>query len=109
MDLNSIFMVGRINGTPKLVKEKGQSKLTFKLSNTHSTHTFDDDKKEYRKETGVFNVCLWRKAGDKIADYIKKDTRISVNGRLSMKDKEITIIAYTVQLLDKPRESQNNY
>ena len=112
-DLNSIFMVGRIYNDPIIgnnVKTK-EHVIQFDLLNNYNT--FDDESKEYKKETGIYPVILFGKAGEKLAPYLKKGNRVGVNGRLKFIPVEgkfkdtglIKIVAYVVQLLDSKTKS----
>lgn len=97
-DPNSVFLVGRLKGEAELVVDGVTPKLTFQLMNKYNV--FDEGKKEYAEEIGVYDIALSGKQAEKLLPHLKKGSRIGVNGRLVQRRKQIAISAYTIQFLD---------
>ena len=93
-DLNSIYMVGRLTNDPKT--KDGQ--VSFTLAN--NVYKYEESTKDYIKETCLFPIIVYGVEAEKMAKHLKKGLRVGVNGRLSIQNKTIQIISYTVQVLE---------
>lgn len=100
--LNSVVQVGRLTRDPELrYTPSGKAVCNFRLA-------VDRDVKG---ETDFFDVVVWDKQGESVANHLQKGRMVAVKGRLqsrSYEDKEgkkrekIEIVAERVRFLDRP-------
>lgn len=104
-DLNSVFMVGRIDKTPVI---KAGADVEFYLLNNYST--YNEARKEYEQEQGRYHVIIKSHVAEKqaVVTTLKAGNKIGVNGRLmehavggKSKMTRVSIVAYTIQNLSK--------
>jgi single-strand DNA-binding protein len=80
MDLNKVMIIGRVTKDPEIrTIQSGQSVATFSLA----TNRQWTDQSGQRQEKGEFhNIVAWRKLAEIIQQYVKKGSRLYVEGRL---------------------------
>lgn len=90
MDVNKITLLGNLTRDPGGKKLPSGQSLTF--FNLATNHTWKDLKTKEKKSSVEFhNVLAWGKLADIIKKYLKKGSRIYLEGRLKhrqWKDKE---------------------
>ena len=87
---NSTTQVGNITSEPELkFTPSGQAALRFSLANNRRWQ--DRDTNEWKEETDFFNVQIWGKLAENVAETFSKGDRVIVVGRLrqeSWEDKD---------------------
>jgi len=72
-----------------------------------------DQDGEYHERPNYFDVSVYGAAGESVGDYMRKGSRVAVDGRLDWREWEtadqqkrqaVSIVADTVQFLDSPGE-----
>jgi single-strand DNA-binding protein len=84
MDLNKAMIIGRLTRDPEVKSTpNGQNVTSFSLA-TNLTWT---DQSGQRQERGEFhNIVAWRKLADICGQYLKKGSKIYIEGRLQTRD-----------------------
>lgn len=110
-DLNKVIIIGRLTKDPELrYLQSGTAVCSFSVANNR-TYVASGEKKE---QVSYFNCVAWAKAGEVIAEYLKKGQRIGIEGRLQQRswdDQEgkkrqtVEIVVDNFQFLSAPRES----
>lgn len=85
MNLNKIFLVGRLTQDPQLkTTPNGQSVCTFGLA---TNRTGKDPKTgEVRKNTEYHNIVLWRRLAEIASQYLAKGSLVLIEGRLQTRN-----------------------
>lgn len=80
MNLNKVFIVGRLTAKPELKSTPGgQSVTSFNIA-TNRTWT---DKAGAKQEQSEFHACVaWAKTAELVTTYMKKGSEMLVEGRL---------------------------
>jgi len=75
MDLNRVTLIGNLTGDPKAKSTpSGKNVTTFSIATSYRTED---------KETVEFHdVSAWGKLGEIVAQYVKKGSKVYVEGRL---------------------------
>lgn len=82
-DVNKVFLLGNVGSDPVTsVTKKGTLISTFSLATSDIIKT---ENGEYQKQTLWHNVKLFGNAADVASKYVKKGTRIFVEGKVSYK------------------------
>jgi single-strand DNA-binding protein len=99
-------MIARLTKDPELsFTQGGTANCKFSVANNR-TYTVQNEKKE---QVSFFNCICWGKLGEVIAQYLKKGSKIALEGRLSQRswqDKDgqkrstVEIVVENVQFLD---------
>ena len=80
MDLNKAMIIGRLTRDPETrTTPNGATVTTFSVA-TNLVWTDTTGKKQEKVE--FHNVVAWRKLGETIAQYLRKGSRIYIEGRL---------------------------
>lgn len=81
MNLNKVFLIGRVTGEPK-VKEltTGKTVASFGMA-TNLTYTDKNGQKQEQVE--YHNVIFWGKVASVIKNYVFKGTEVLVEGRIT--------------------------
>jgi single-strand DNA-binding protein len=84
-DMNTVNLIGRMTADPELkYTPNGKSVLSFSMANNYSYKSGE----EKRETVSFFNCVAWGKAGELIAQYVKKGDRLAVSGRLQQRSWE---------------------
>lgn len=84
-DINRVNLVGRLTKDPDLrYTQNGTSIGSFSIANNR-TYVSNGEKKE---QVSYFNCIAWGKAGEIIAQYMKKGQRMAVDGHLQQRSWE---------------------
>lgn len=111
-DVNTVVMTGRLTRDPELrYLPSGTPKGELRLA-VNREWTKDGDK---QKEVCYIDVVLWKGLAEVVARYMKKGSRVLVQGRLAYvswaeetidgrRRSKHELVAETVQFLDSPPE-----
>lgn len=111
-DLNRVMLIGRMVKDPELrYTQSGTSVASFSIANNRS-YVSNGEKRE---DVSYFNCVAWGKAGEIIAQYMKKGQRIGLDGHLQQRswdDKQtgtkryaVEVVVDNFQFLSSPSES----
>lgn len=80
MDLNKVMLIGRLTRDPEArTTPQGQAVTTFSVA---TGLRWKDATGNVQEKTEFHNVVAWRKLAETCAQYLKKASRIYVEGRL---------------------------
>jgi len=85
MNLNKVFLIGRLTQDPQLrTTTTGQAVCSFGLA----TNKINKDPKtgEVKKTTEYHNIVLWRRLAEIASQYLKKGGLVLVEGRLQTRN-----------------------
>ena len=112
-DINKVCIVGRLTRDPELKFTPSNTPVAnFTLANNRG-YTTEGAKKE---SVSYFNCACWGKGGQIISQYMKKGSRIIIEGRLQQRswdDKDgnkrstVEVVVENFQFLDSSREKIN--
>ncbi len=86
MNLNKIFILGRVGHDPELKATTGGNHVcTFSLATSRNWKDKDQNKHE---ETEWHNVVFWDKSAEIIAQYVRKGSLLLVEGRVATRTYE---------------------
>lgn len=81
MDLNKVTLIGNMVRDPESKENaNGQSLTRFSLATSYAWQ--DTKTKEKRESVDFHNIIAWGRLGDVIRQYVKKGSKIYVEGRL---------------------------
>ncbi|MCD4704664.1 single-stranded DNA-binding protein [bacterium] len=87
MDLNRATILGRLTADPESrTTPSGQTVVSFSIA-TNLTWT-DSASGEKKEKTEFHNIVAWRKLAEIITQYLKKGSRIYLEGRLQTRSWE---------------------
>jgi len=113
-DLNKVMVIGRLGRDPEMRYTPGGSPVTtFSVA---ASRQWKDGNGETREETEWFNIVAWNKLAEICKDYLRKASRVYIEGRLQTRqwqDQEgqthyrTEVIATDMIILDSraPRDS----
>lgn len=79
-DLNKVMIIGRLGRDPEMRYTPGGSPVTtFSVA---TSRQWKDGNGETREETEWFNVVAWNKLAEICNDYLRKASRVYIEGRL---------------------------
>lgn len=86
MDLNKVMLIGRVTKDPEIrTLQTGQAVATFSVA----TNRQWKDAQGQRQEKGEFhNIVAWRKLAEIIQQYVKKGSKLYLEGRLETRSWE---------------------
>lgn len=85
MNLNKVFLIGRLTQDPKLrTTPSGQNVCNFGLA----TNRIGKDPKtgEIKKTTEYHNIVLWRRLAEIAAQYLAKGSLVMIEGHLQTRN-----------------------
>lgn len=86
MDLNKVMIIGNVTRDPEArTTPSGQNVTSFSVA-TNLTWTDSSGQKQSKAE--FHNIIAWRKLGEICAQYLKKGSKIYIEGRLQTRDWE---------------------
>ncbi len=81
MDLNKITLIGNMVRDPEAKNLRGGQQLTrFSLATNYAWQ--DTKSKEKRESVDFHDIVAWGKLGDIVRQYVKKGSKLYVEGRL---------------------------
>lgn len=79
-DLNKVMVIGRLGRDPEMRYTPGGSPVTtFSVA---ASRQWKDGNGENREETEWFNVVVWNKLAEICKEYLRKASRVYIEGRL---------------------------
>ena len=86
MDLNKVMLIGRVTQDPELrTIPSGHSVVSFGLA---TNKRWKNQQGEMQEQVEFSNIVAWRKLAETIAQYVKKGSRLYVEGRLQTRNWE---------------------
>lgn len=79
-DLNKVMLTGNLGADPEMrYTERGSAVTTFRVA---SNRTWKDSQGESHEDTEWFRVVAWDRLGEICNEYLRKGTRVYIEGRL---------------------------
>ncbi|HVN26049.1 MAG TPA: single-stranded DNA-binding protein [Candidatus Paceibacterota bacterium] len=110
MDLNKVFLVGRVTADPQVRSTPGgQSVATIGVA---TNRTWTDKNNQRQEETEFHNVVLWGRQAEIAGQYLTKGAMVLIEGRLQTRSwtdktggqrKTTEIVADRLQLGPRPQ------
>ncbi|HEX4188852.1 MAG TPA: single-stranded DNA-binding protein [Solirubrobacteraceae bacterium] len=110
-NVNRVVLVGRLTRDPELrALPSGSSVCSLRLA---CNSGWRDAQGEVVERPHYFDVSTFGAAGESVANYMRKGSRVAVDGRLEWREWEtadqqkrqaVSIVADTVQFLDSPSD-----
>jgi single-strand DNA-binding protein len=110
-NVNRVVLVGRLTRDPELrALPSGSSVCSLRLA---CNSGWRDAQGEVVERPHYFDVSAFGAAGESVANYMRKGSRVAVDGRLEWREWEtadqqkrqaVSIVADTVQFLDSPSD-----
>jgi single-strand DNA-binding protein len=108
-NVNRVVLVGRLTRDPELrALPSGTSVCSLRLA---CNSGWRDAQGEVVERPHYFDISVFGASGDSVANYMRKGSRVAVDGRLEWREWEtsdqqkrqaVSIVADTVQFLDSP-------
>jgi single-strand DNA-binding protein len=115
MDLNKVMFIGNVVRDPELrTTPSGQSVASFSIA---TNLVWKDKNGQQQKKAEFHNIVAWRRLGEIVGQYVKKGSKIYLEGRLQnrswddqngIKRYRTEIIADNMILLDKAGSTGNS-
>ncbi len=108
--INRVVLIGRLTRDPELrALPSGRSVCNMRIACNSSGRDADGDRTE---RPNFFDVAVFGGAADSVGAYMRKGSRVGVDGRLSWREWEVeeqkrqavSVVADWVQFLDGPGE-----
>lgn len=106
-DLNKIMITGRVGRDPQMrYTPSGKAVTNFSVAVNRTSRTPEG---EMREETQWFNIEAWDRLGETCNEYLKKGSKVYIEGRLRTREYEdrngqkrtaVEIIASEMLMLD---------
>lgn len=111
--MNRVNLVGRLTADPTLrYTPNGVAVATFTLAVTRRFANAENV-----READFINCVAWKKTAENVANYLKKGSKVAVDGRLQTRNYEgqdgrkvyvTEVVAEFVDFLDSPNSNNNN-
>ena len=108
-NINRVVLVGRLTREPELkALPSGRSVCSLRVACNSATRDADG---EFKERPNFFDVSVYGAAADSVANYMRRGSRVGIDGRLDWREWEtedqqrrqaVSIVADTVQFLDGP-------
>lgn len=86
MNLNKAMLIGNLTRDPESkTTPSGQNVCTFGIA---TNLVWTDQNGEKQKKAEFHNIVAWRKLGEICAQYLKKGSKVYIEGRLQTRDWE---------------------
>ncbi|MBT4722450.1 single-stranded DNA-binding protein [Candidatus Falkowbacteria bacterium] len=86
MDLNKAMIIGRLTRDPEVrTTPQGTSVASFSLA---TNFVWTDSSGQKQEKVEYHNIVVWRKLADICGQYLKKGSKIYIEGRLQTRDWE---------------------
>lgn len=84
MDLNKVMIIGRLTRDPELkTTPSGQSVVSFSVA---TGSNWVDQSGQKQEKTEFHNVVAWRKLAEVIGQYLKKGSKVYLEGKLQTRE-----------------------
>jgi single-strand DNA-binding protein len=110
-NINRVVLVGRLTRDPELrALPSGESVCSLRVACNGARRSAEG---EYQERPNFFDVTVYRAAGENVSRYVRRGSRLAVDGRLEWREWEtadqqkrqaVSVVAETVQFLDSPGE-----
>jgi single-strand DNA-binding protein len=107
--INRVVLIGRLTRDPELrALPSGTSVCALRIACNGSRRDAEGD---YHERPNYFDVSVYGASGESVGTYMRKGSRVAIDGRLEWREWETTdqqkrqavsIVADTVQFLDTP-------
>jgi single-strand DNA-binding protein len=107
--INRVVLVGRLTRDPELrALPSGTSVCSLRIACNSSRRDSDG---EFRERPNFFDVSVYGGSADSVSQYMRKGSRVAVDGRLEWREWEtseqqkrqaVSVVADVVQFLDGP-------
>jgi single-strand DNA-binding protein len=114
MNLNKAMIIGNLTRDPEVrTTPSGQNVASFSVA---TSLTWTDNSGQQQKKTEFHNIVAWRKLADICGQYLKKGSKVYVEGRLQTTDWTGTdgvkkyrteIVAENMIMLDRAGNNEN--
>ncbi|HNV97111.1 MAG TPA: single-stranded DNA-binding protein [bacterium] len=86
MDLNKATIIGRLTADPESrTTPNGQTVVTLTVA---TNYTWSDANGQKQEKAEFHNIVAWRKLAEIIAQYLKKGSKVYIEGRLQTRSWE---------------------
>lgn len=83
-DLNRVMIIGRLTRDPELKSlSSGRSVATFSVA---TSRTWTDQNGQKQSQSEFHNVVMWGKLGEIAGQYLRKASKVYIEGRLQTRD-----------------------
>lgn len=116
MDLNKAMIIGRLTKDPEIKSTpSGQNVASFSIA---TNFTWTDQSGQKQEKVEFHNIVAWRKLADIIGQYLKKGSKVYIEGRLQTRDwagqdgvkrYRTEILAENMIMLDSKGGSDNSF
>jgi single-strand DNA-binding protein len=107
--INRVVLIGRLTRDPELrALPSGTSVCALRIACNGSRRDAEGD---YHERPNYFDVSVYGASGESVGAYMRKGSRVAIDGRLEWREWETTdqqkrqavsVVADTVQFLDTP-------
>lgn len=108
MDLNKVMIIGNVTRDPEVrTTPQGTNVASFSVA---TNYAWKDQAGQKQEKAEFHNVVVWRKLADICGQYLRKGTKVYIEGRLQTRDWEsqdgvkhykTEIIADNMMMLDR--------
>jgi len=115
MNLNKVFLIGRLVDEPEIrMTPSGQNVASFRIA---TNRIWTDPQSGKKEKTEYHNIVAWRRLGEIAGQYLKKGSMVFIEGRMetrswvdknNFKHFRTEIIAENMQLGPKPMGPSGN-
>lgn len=106
--INKVILVGNVGADPEIrVLDGGTKMARFSLATTE--RIYNKEKNESKELTEWHNVVCWRGLADVVDRYVRKGSRLYVEGKINsrewekdgVKQRSYDIVAHEIKMLNK--------
>ncbi|MDX9778748.1 MAG: single-stranded DNA-binding protein [Patescibacteria group bacterium] len=116
MNLNKAMIIGNLTRDPETrTTPSGQNVASFSVA---TSLTWTDNTGQQQKKTEFHNIVAWRKLADICAQYLRKGSKVYIEGRLQtnewtgqdgVKKYRTEIVADNMIMLDRANTNNDSY
>lgn len=116
MNLNKAMIIGNLTRDPETrTTPSGQNVASFSVA---TSLTWTDNSGQQQKKTEFHNIVAWRKLADICAQYLRKGSKVYIEGRLQtnewtgqdgVKKYRTEIVADNMIMLDRANTNNDSY
>ena len=116
MNLNKAMIIGNLTRDPEVrTTPGGASVASFSVA---TNYVWTDQSGQKQEKAEYHNVVAWRKLADIIGQYLKKGSKVFIEGRIQTRDwtgqdgvkrYRTEIIAENMIMLDRPGDGSSSY
>jgi single-strand DNA-binding protein len=107
MNLNKAMIIGNLTRDPETrTTPSGQNVASFSVA---TSLTWTDNTGQQQKKTEFHNIVAWRKLADICAQYLRKGSKVYIEGRLQTNEWTGQIVADNMIMLDRANTNNDSY